>query len=343
MSPNCVDLFAGPGGWSVACQNLDIEETGIEFDASACGTRRAAGHKTVEADVTTIDPEWHQTQGLIASPPCQTFSTAGNGEGRRKLAVIEQAIKVGYFPAEHKDSKTELVTLPMEWIEKMARKGYPYKWIAMEQVPTVLPIWEMYAEKLRRLGYFVWTGKLNAEQYGVPQTRTRAFLLANLDWEMSAPTPTHSRYYPRSPEKLDAGVKKWVSMAEALGWPDDVEVTSNYGTGGNPSNRGVRHGCEPFATVTSKVDRFRVRWPYTRPATSVNCDPRIAQPGRHDPSVSGSQYGPETVRVTPAEAGVLQSFPADYSWQGKKTKQHEQVGNAVPPLLAEAVLRMVVR
>jgi hypothetical protein len=60
-----------------------IEPLGIELDHAACETRRAAGLATAEADVTTLDPaDFAPCDLLIASPPCQGFSTAGKRDPR---------------------------------------------------------------------------------------------------------------------------------------------------------------------------------------------------------------------------------------------------------------------
>jgi site-specific DNA-cytosine methylase len=85
-------------------------------------------------------------------------------------------------------------------------------------------------------------------------------------------------------------------------------------------------------------------WHAHRPATTLQGDQRIFQPGGHhandgrasDPDLDGRSKN--AVRVSVAEAAILQSFPADWPWQGNRTSQFQQIGNAVPPGLARPVL-----
>jgi DNA (cytosine-5)-methyltransferase 1 len=84
-------------------------------------------------------------------------------------------------------------------------------------------------------------------------------------------------------------------------------------------------------------------WTGKRPATTVAYDRRVHPPGHKqnasDPSGRYEQRrGANAVRVTVCQAAVLQGFPADYPWQGTRTSQFEQVGNAVPPPLAHRVV-----
>lgn len=76
-------------------------------------------------------------------------------------------------------------------------------------------------------------------------------------------------------------------------------------------------------------------WVDGRPATTIAGDSRVFQPGGHHEPGQQSQ---NAVRVSVQEASILQSFPPDYPWQGSRTKQYEQIGNAVPPTMAQAVL-----
>lgn len=390
---NALGLFSGVGGWEVHDAELGIRTTGIEDDRAAADTAEAAGLHVQRQDVTkvTLLPR-HGYKILKAGPPCQTFSAAGKGAGRKaldlvldELAYLVKAARAGSWRDQTEwiryalfdDKRTGLVLEPLRYILAAVNLKQPFRAIVLEQVPAVLPVWQAYAGVLRELGYSVAAGILHAEQYGVPQTRKRAVLIARLDGEAKLPTPTHSKYHNRTPNRLDEGVPSWVNMAAALGYDEPATMRSNYGTGGDPAARGERDTDKPAPTVTGKIDRNKwlrpttmpnatvrpvsapaptvafgkdaasFKWVHERPATTVQGDPRLAAPGHRCMTTDcHTDREPESmmtnaVRVTVQEAAVLQTFPADHPWQGTKTQQYQQVGNAIPPLLARAILEQV--
>lgn len=242
-----VDLFAGPGGLDVAACWLTVPVIGIEMDADACATRRAAGLRTEEGDVRAFGPaDFPDATVLAGGPPCQTYTVAGSGAGRRALDDVLHFAKrmaadedVTADLAELKDERTALVLEPLRWALAAVERGRPYEAIVLEQVPAVLPVWKAVGEALESRGYSVACGVLCAEEFGVPQTRRRAILIARLNDKAEMPKATHRPYRKRVPRDAgDPERKQWVTMGDALDRSEPFVVVSNYGTGGDPKARG---------------------------------------------------------------------------------------------------------
>ena len=277
----------------------------------------------------------------------------------------------------------------------------------MEQVPAVLPLWRALAHVLERHGYSTWCGVLCAADYGVPQTRRRAILMASRVSAVSPPVPTHAE----RPGMF--GEAPWVSMAVALGWDENDMVELERGRGmierhgerpprlgsepafaltskarswirtNNATSAGGRYERdtdEPAPTVTSRTDLWALNpgrtesqpnrrkygldepaptlafghdaasWPFHQPATTVAGDPRITARCHHEAGSQGANAvdvadvaagvdpGDRPIRLTVRDALILQGFPPDYPVQGSRSKQFEQVGNAVPPPLAAHII-----
>jgi DNA (cytosine-5)-methyltransferase 1 len=374
-----LDLFAGAGGWDIAAEAMGWETDGVEIMAEARATRESAGLRTLAVgDVRRVTIERGQYDLLLASPPCQTYSMAGNGDGRRNMDRVLAALHTPH-DLHDLDDRTGLVLEPL----RIALEGMP-RAMAWEQVPAVLPVWQACAKVLRAEGYSVATAILNSEQYGVPQTRRRAVLMARRDQEAALPRITHSRFHSRSPERLDAGVKPWVSMAEALGWgmtqrPSMTVCGGGTDTGGaepfgNGARRGIvreleagrwvmranaqTHACvrgadQPAPTITGGHDTGDRVWVQRSNYSAGSSDGRTAEErGRtlrtvDQPALTFTSKGfqwessAERIRVSPEEAACLQTFPTGFPFQGNKGKRFQQIGNAVPPVLAGAILEAV--
>lgn len=341
------DLFAGPGGWSVALRNLlkrhpelgEVHELGLEWAHDACATRLAAGFHADCVDITSInDPKGYVSRhgsrrfGLIASPPCQSYSMAGKQTGRD-------------------DPRGELVNEVLRWTEALEPE-----WVACEQVPAVAPIWAEFAEIMQdKWGYETWTGVVNAADYGVPQFRERALLLARRTGPVDAPTKTHG---PRATARAE-GLKPYVTLAQALKVDPTATVRTNNGAVKRP--RGADGKTKVY--TTDGTGEYYMRYDTDRPAPAVtrNANRWYIQPRRivaggaewtlHQDGIEW-HWECDGVRVPIADApagapltiqqmGILQSFPARHPWQGRISEQSLQAGNAIPPQLAEAALKVV--
>lgn len=377
-----VDTFAGPGGWDEGLRMIGRSDVvGLEWDAAACATAKAAGHARIRTDVSTYPTDAFGTiEGFISSPPCQAWSMAGNRKGeldRANCHRLADRMADGDDSldwTEWEDPRSHLVSQPVRWVRDLRPE-----WVALEEVPAVLGLWEHFARIFRGWGYSVWTGVLCAADYGVPQTRVRAILMASRVATVHPPLPTHAED-PQGADLFGGHTVKWVTMAEALGWGfDDAPSATITGGGGdtggaepfgnagyrrrltqfvaagvtgegrpkdaltqpadtltgkgtaywfrasNQAHSAIRHIGEPAPTLLFGHASNDVRW-YPKDGT---------EPGR--PEAAGDRH-PDSARVTVQEAGVLQSFPATYPWQGKSSKRYQQVGNAIPPLLAAHIL-----
>lgn len=283
-----LDLFAGPGGWDEGLRLLGRSDViGVELDEMTCLTRIAAGHQTIQASVTDMDPaQFYGYEGLIASPPCQSFSSAGRQRG---LA----------------DVRGQLVFEVLRYAQAIRPQ-----WIACEQVKEVLPIWRSIATDLRLLGYHTWAGLLNAADFGVPQSRTRAFLLASRI-PFSPPQPTHSSI---DAPTLFGTLQPWVTMAQALSLsPHDLEPEQ--------------------------------RWCLTRPATTIVrsfCPDVVAAPAYRRFGDGPRQNAPGSIRVSAEQMCVLQDVRPDYPFAGSHTKRLSLIGAFLPTRWAAAVLGSVI-
>lgn len=446
---DAIDDFAGPGGWDVGAEMLGLRLYGIDHDHAACETARAAGFIREQADITAhASPSWARGKGYVSSPSCTLFSMAGSGIGRLVMdalasginrifngddpATVRTETQAAIYPvalaarrkaeAKRKPEKqwgtekveakarldAKIAALVLEVVRRIMELDP--EWVALEQVPEVLPLWELIARRLGERGYSAFALILNSADFGVPQTRRRAILGASRVRQIAPPAPTHTEL-PQGDDLFGVSLQKWVSMADALGWGWEDEPSCTVSSGGAETG-----GAEPFAnagyrqrlseyvldrrtnskgaggsmvpTVPVSTDRpaptvtgagnfiwaqrrdsgpgaereprpidqpshtiraaglgkapAGVAWVFERPATTVvgSFKPDvIAAPGyRTDIS---RQDAPGSVSVSVSEAGVLQSFRPDYPWQGAKGKQHEQVGNAIPPLLAAHALHAI--
>lgn len=320
-----VDLFCGAGGASLGLHWAGYEVVGYDYWSPAVDTHNANGlpahlHDLARPELDDLLWMLHPTGAtpdlLWASPPCQPFSAAGDGEG-------EFDDRDG-FP----------------WTLRIIGKLLPPVVIIENVKGLTFDKHRAYfggiLDQLRALGYAVQWRVLNSADYGVPQTRERCFIIARRDGgPITWPAPTHT-------EGDSLFLEPWVTMAQALGWGmtnrPAFTIPAREADGG-PRMDGVGGSG---ARAAMYAERDAGRWILDHRQTGGDGTPVIVDvTDRPSPTVGTMAANQwiinETIRLTIAELATLQGFPADWKWTGTKTAQARQVGNAVPPIMAQVL------
>lgn len=310
VEPDILDLFAGPGGWDHGAELAGIDPrriTGVELDAAAVETARAAGYKRVHGNVLDLSPDaFPHIKGLIASAPCPTFSASGKRTGlsddyQHVLDVITHLgsdpgcdctweAMLGDATGAVQDQRTPLVLQAVRFAFALPE----LEWFILEQVPALEYMWEDIAAELYSAGLeYVDVGMLDAMDFGVPSRRRRTFLIAHKTRPVHIPQPP-SGTVP-------------TSAAAALGWGPGEQVRTRANR--KPGGGNLFAADKPSWCLTEKARTW------TRESDGA--------------------------RLTSSQAGVLNGFPATFPWSGSRSRQFLQAANVVAPQVAAALLAEV--
>lgn len=348
MRPKVIDLFAGVGGMSLGFEKAGFDVVlANEYDESIADAykKNHKNTKMVVGDITKLDLK--KTFGkyagkidvVIGGPPCQGFSQ----KGQRKSIKDERNFLFKYYI-------------------KVVELVKP-KYFVMENVPNLLTTEKGYfrheiEELFQELGYEnLSTGVLNASDYGVPQNRKRTVIIGKLGGEA-----------PDLPKPKNKNVTIWDAIS------DLAFLESGEGREEQPYLKKAESKYQKLLRGESKVlynhvatkhsdialKRLKMIPPnagkevlppehltksiYSGTWTRMRKDENSATiTTRFDTPSSGKFTHPYLNRaITVREAARIQSFPDDFIFVGKKGSQMKQVGNAVPPLLAQAVAECII-
>ncbi|WP_020550244.1 DNA cytosine methyltransferase [Embleya scabrispora] len=350
-----IDLFAGCGGMTsgFAAAKGFRPVMAVEWNLHAAATYAANfGEAHMRwGDIAEIpDKDIPRADLIIGGPPCQGFSNLGS----RNVEDPRNKLWKEYLRFVRRARPKVFVIENVDRFQKSAE----FALLLAEAQPGGL-----------LEGYVLTDALLPAVDYGVPQRRKRAIVIGSRIGEITVPEPTHGpgrpqrwktvrdaiEHLPRVPGTTSLPVSKTEFFGRAV---PGVFKEADLHLARTPIERSLlRYDCVPPGggrfdlpdhllpdcwrnkkTGTTDV-MGRMRWDH--PSLTIRTEFYKPEKGQY----LHPQWNPDdpTDRVnrpiTHREAARLQSFPETFVWCGSKTEIARQIGNAVPPRLAEAIAR----
>jgi DNA (cytosine-5)-methyltransferase 1 len=362
--PTAISLFSGLGGIDIGLHRAGVETlvtvdadeeaakslraNSSEYDTGLAGKDAMYDWEVIEGDIHDVTAEnlldlagTDDIDLIVGGPPCQTFSRSN--EGSRQGTDAERGLLFQEYA---------------RLLEKIQPKVFLFENVRGLTSANDGEDFEIVKQRFSDAGYTINDSVLNAADYGVPQTRKRLFIVGFLDDEKPYfPEPTHVE--AKNPI---TGKASWVTAEDALSDLDvDAELTADEGyvnaVGGKygyllkdvPPGGNYQHFSErkydpskgeyverSEAELDEKVFDWRSRhYNYLlkqdpdRPTWTLQASP-------------GTYVGPfhwRSRRYSFLEQMRLMDIPTEYEIRGAPREIQRQIGNAVPPGLAEAIVR----
>ena len=309
-----IDLFSGAGLFSEAACQAGLEaKLAIDVSADAIQTYNANVRPVGVVGSVLDDWDVPQVDVLIAGPPCQGFSTLG----RR----------------DPKDERNSLSLSVAKWAEA-AKPSI----VVVENVPPFLKSehWHRLADRLNSQGYSIQTWILEANEFGSPQLRRRAFTLASRIGVLNEPKP--SGRTAKAGDVFDLPIAPDDPMHT---WPMPSELAAKRMHMIPPKGdkrdvmRAAPDLCPPsWERVGCHATDVWGRIDPAKPSNTIRCTFQNPSKGRY---IHPTEHRVISLR----EAARLQGVPDGWVFAGKPYPIARQIGNGVPVHLGRAVMQAV--
>lgn len=338
-----VSVFTGAGGLDIGFEAAGFKTlVTIEKDPDARATielNRPEWGLIEEGDVLRIRPDAvlakagcvpGEVDVLIGGPPCQPFSKSAfwaRGETRRLNDPRAETIGAMMDIAE--------ALLPRAIvIENVRGIAYRKKDEALRLVRQRLRA----INKAHAISYRTSVLHLHATDFGVPQIRERAFIIALRDGgAFRAPLPTHARHSEANGGRLSPCPRAWDALAGMAPTAEEAArlrlsgkwagLIPSIPEGANYLWHTKRGGGLPLFGWRTRYWSFLLKLAKDQPSWTIQ-----AEPG---PATGPFHWDDRLLSV--AEMARIQTFPVGWRFAGDYRSARRQIGNAVPAALAEAV------
>ena len=328
------ELFCGPGGlaWGALSASIEIngEKHAIrhawanDFDRDSCETynRNIKPDRVIRRDVRKLDfSQMSEIDALAFGFPCNDFSVVGEKKGMNGV----------YGPLYSYGIK--------------ALRRFKPKWFLAENVGGLRSAndgcaFQVILEEMQDAGYKITPHLYRFEEYGVPQARHRIIIIGirsdvSCEFRVPAPSTPYPETYRTSSDAIenppipdDAQNNELTNQSETV-----VERLKHIKPGENAFNADLPDHLK------INVKGARISQIYRR-----------LDPDKPSYTVTGSGGGgthvyhwSEDRALTNRERARLQTFPDNFVFSGSKASVRRQIGMAIPPQGAKAVIKAVLK